>query len=246
LPLFEAMHSVIDRIFRATFPNLQTFGSMAALGRFLGGKGKRTRLMVFGDSNAYRPGNGRNCWPAMLQRKSGNRLQVINESVDGRTTQYDKGECNGLGVIEYKLSHVQPLAYVLVALGTNDIKDQYGLPDEVGVVEGVEKIVNIVTSVDDRIRPVLLTPPPLGNVTKDELAGAEDRLRSVVSGYRRLAASRKIALLDLFSILETDRDLENDGVHLNTRGRKTVANTVWDYLLHAHHCHGAPRAGEAT
>ena len=190
--------------------------------------------MVFGDSNAYRPGNGRNCWPAMLQRKSGNRLQVINESVDGRTTQYDTGECNGLAVIENKLSNARPLAYVLVALGTNDLKGQYGLPDEVGVVEGVEKIINIVTSVDDSIRPVLLTPPPLGNVTNGDLAGAKDRLETVVSGYRRLAASRKIALLDLFSILDTVKDLENDGVHLNARGRKTVANTVWDYLLRAH------------
>ena len=190
--------------------------------------------MVFGDSNAYRPGNGRNCWPAMLQRKSGYRLQVINESCDGRTTQYDTGECNGLGVIENKLSNARPLAYLLVALGTNDLKDQYSLPDEISVVEGVDKILNIVTSVDDSIRPVLMTPPPLGTVTNGDLAGAKDRLETVIPGYRRLAASRKIALLDLFSILDTAKDLENDGVHLNARGRKTVANTVWDYLLHAH------------
>ena len=77
----------------------------------------------------------------MLQRNSGNRLQVINESVDGRTTQYDTGECKGLAVIEKKISNANPIEFVLIALGTNDIKTKYGPPDAAEVVEGIDKIL---------------------------------------------------------------------------------------------------------
>ncbi|MFO7713619.1 SGNH/GDSL hydrolase family protein [Desulfosarcina sp.] len=199
--------------------------------------------MVFGDSNAYRPGNGRNCWPAMLQRNSANTLWVINESCDGRTTQFDAGVYNGQMVIEQKIRSAQPLTIVVIALGTNDLKVQYGPPDGVAVVEGVEKLLNILTSVDDCISPVLLTPPPLGDVINAGLAGAQGRLPTVVSGYRRLAASRKITLIDIYAAIDAGRDLENDGVHLNARGRKTVADAVWNRLRRGHHFQGVRREG---
>jgi lysophospholipase L1-like esterase len=186
--------------------------------------------MVFGDSNAYRPGNGRNCWPVMLQRISGNRLQVINESVDGRTTQYDTGECNGLGIIENKLSNARPLNYLLVALGTNDVKVQYGPPDAPAVVEGLDKIIRTVYKVDASIIPILVTPPPLGHVTTGDLAGAMNRIPSLVAAYRCYATTKNISLIDLYANVDAEGDLESDCVHLNPIGRKKIADIVWNHL----------------
>ena len=205
-------------------------GSLFNLGDRFGTNIDRMRLMIFGDSNAYRPENSKNSWPAMLQRKSGNTLRVINESCDGRTTQFDSGECNGLGVIENKLRNAKPLQYLLIALGTNDVKDQYGPPDAASVVEGLENIINTVHKVDASIIPILLTPPPLGHVTTGDLIGAGKRLPLLAAEYRRYAARHNIRLIDLCAAIDAKGDLEPDCVHLNPVGRKKVANIVWANL----------------
>jgi lysophospholipase L1-like esterase len=92
--------------------------------------------MVFGDSNAFRPGGGHTCWPALLEDKDSDHLNVFNESCKGRTTQYDTGERNGLGVIRDKLAAYTPLDYVIVMLGTNDVKSQYGPPRAADIADG--------------------------------------------------------------------------------------------------------------
>jgi len=79
------------------------------------------RIMVFGDSNAYRPGSKKKSWPKLLEAKDPRCLNVFNESCEGRTTGYDTGECNGLSVIAEKLTAHKPLDYVVVVLGTNDV-----------------------------------------------------------------------------------------------------------------------------
>jgi len=56
------------------------------------------RIMVFGDSNSFRPDGRKMCWPALLENKGSLHLRVFNESCDGRTTKYDNGERNGLNV----------------------------------------------------------------------------------------------------------------------------------------------------
>lgn len=188
------------------------------------------RVMVFGDSNAYRPGNGNNCWPALLQRESGNRLKVINESYDGRTTRYDTGECNGLAVIDAKLKNAQPLEIVLIALGTNDLKATYGPPDVAEVAEGIARIVTVIKALDIDTKPILITPPPLGPAATGDLAGAWNRIPPLVAQYRRYANMKNIPIIDLCSIIDADGDLEPDSVHLNLIGRKKVADIVWNNL----------------
>jgi lysophospholipase L1-like esterase len=188
------------------------------------------RVMVFGDSNAYRPGNGNNCWPALLQRESGNRLKVINESYDGRTTRYDKGERNGLAVINAKIKNAQPLKIVLVALGTNDLKAIYGPPDTAEVVEGIARIVTVIKALDIDTKPILITPPPLGRTANGDLASAWNRIPPLVAQYRHYANMKNIPIINLCSIIVANGDLEPDSVHLNLIGRKKVADIVWDNL----------------
>ena len=190
--------------------------------------------MVFGDSNAYRPGNTEDCWPSMLQHEGRNNLWVINESCDGRTTQYDTGECNGLKVVEKKIRNAWPLEYVLVALGTNDVKDKYGPPGATEVVAGIAKIITIIKTTNGGAKPILLTPPPLGNVICGELAGAQDRIPPVVAEYHRYANTQNIPIVDLYSTIYRDGDLEPDFTHLNHVGRRKVANIVCGNLRGAY------------
>lgn len=105
--------------------------------------GTLQRIMVLGDSNAFRPDGGNTSWPGLLQDKDLFCLKVLNESCDGRTTQYDTGERNALNVIEDKLAAHIPLDYVILMLGTNDVKSQYGPPSAADVASGIGRILDL-------------------------------------------------------------------------------------------------------
>ena len=188
------------------------------------------RIMVFGDSNAFRPGDGKTSWPKLLEDKDPFHLNVFNESCDGRTTRYDSGECNGLSVIGKKLTEHPPFDYVVVMLGTNDVKTKYGPQSPAEIAEGMSRILDIIENHGRGAEPILLTPPPLGNVTSGELAGAQSRIPPVGVEYRFMAMNRGIRLIDIYSILEIRTDLESDMIHLNAIGRGIVANVVWNEL----------------
>ena len=188
------------------------------------------RIMVFGDSNAYRPGSSNKSWPILLEAKDPRHLRVFNVSCDGRTTKYDIGECNGLSVIAEKLTAYKPLDYVVVMLGTNDVKNKYGPPNPTKIAEGMSRILEIIKNNADGAKPILLTPPPIGNVNSGDLAGAQPRIPSVAEEYRRLSRNRNVQLIDIHSILEVNTDLDSDMIHLNALGRKKTANVVWAYL----------------
>ena len=191
---------------------------------------KTKRIMIFGDSNAFRPGRGKNSWPKLFADKDPLHLNVFNESLDGRTTRYDIGGLNGLGVIGKKLAAHAPLDAVMVMLGTNDVKDKYGPPSPAEIADGMRRILEIIEHHGGGAIPVLLTPPPMGNVISGELTGARQRIHDVATEYRRLSVSRDVQLIDIYSILEIKKDLEADMIHLNDLGRRKVADAVSTHL----------------
>lgn len=220
--LFQRLKAVKAKAFRRGSND----SAMAVASFVLEGETPK-RIMVFGDSNAFRPGGGHTCWPALLEDKDSDHLNVFNESCDGRTTQYDTGERNGLGVIRDKLAAYTPLDYVIVMLGTNDVKSQYGPPRAADIADGIDQILDFIHMQGNGIEPILVTPSPLGNVTSGELAGAQSRIPPVAVAYRLLAMKRDLRLVDIHAILDSSTDLEPDKIHLNAAGGQRVADTVW-------------------
>jgi lysophospholipase L1-like esterase len=195
--------------------------------------GHRKRIVVFGDSNAYRPGNNKTCWPALLQKMGRRQIRVINQSCNGRTTQYDSGARNGLSIIGDTIRTHPSIDHVIVALGTNDLKKKYGPPSAKRVAMGMERILQHIISADSAIRPILMTPPRLGQVNAGELAGAQRIMPSVVDNYRLMAARLQLPMIDIHSVTDIDADLETDRIHLNAAGRAKVAKAVWSYFERA-------------
>jgi len=191
---------------------------------------RNKRIMVFGDSNAFRPDGGNTCWAALLEDRDPVHLCVFNESCDGRTTQYDTGERNGLSVIGDKLTLHAPLDYIIIMLGTNDVKSQYGPPSAADVADGIRQILDLIDAQSGGARPILMTPPLLGNVTSGDLAGTQSQISSVAVEYRLLAMNRDICLIDIHAILDSRTDLEPDKIHLNAAGRQKVDDAVWANL----------------
>lgn len=190
----------------------------------------KVRILVFGDSNAFRSDGGNTCWATLLEDKDPVNLNIVNESYDGRTTKYDTGERNGLGVIGNKLACHAPLDYVIVALGTNDAKIKYGPPDAAAVADGVSQILDFIGLYGGGAKSILMTPPPLGHVTSGDLTGAQSRISSVAVAYRSLAERLDIPLIDLHAILNNSTDLNADRIHLSAAGKQKVADAAWTTL----------------
>lgn len=188
------------------------------------------RILVFGDSNSILSEGSNGPWPKLLEDKDPLRYNIFNESCDGRTTRYDIGGRNGVSVISKKLAENAPLDYVLIMLGTNDVKRKYGPPSAAEIVDGMRNIIDLVETHGYGARPILLTPPPLGSEIIGELANAKHRISPVVDEYRLLVVNRNIRLIDVFSILEINTDFENDMVHLNAFGRQKIAEAVLSEL----------------
>ena len=188
------------------------------------------RIMVFGDSNSFRPDGDKTCWPALLADKAPGHSTVFNESCDGRTTRYDSGEFNGLNVIASKLTALAPLDYVVVMLGTNDVKTKYGPPSATEIAYGVRSILDVINTQGRGAKAILVMPPPLGNVTSGELAGARWRIPPVVAESRLLAINSDVPLVDVNAVIDSNTDLDPDKMHLNLTGRQKVADTIWASL----------------
>jgi lysophospholipase L1-like esterase len=99
----------------------------------------KTRILVYGDSNTWGSGafGGRyemkRQWPNILQRLLGDNYEVIQEGVCGRIAGNHNTEepyKNGRIGFEIAMHAHMPVDCVVVALGTNDIKDKYDLSAE--------------------------------------------------------------------------------------------------------------------
>jgi lysophospholipase L1-like esterase len=232
LGLFQRLGQRLSAALKARVSRHRKDSSVPAASLLSDGEAPK-RIMVFGDSNSFRPDGGHRCWPALLEDKAPPHLHIFNESCDGRTTRYDTAERNGLDAIRSKLTAHAPLDYVITMLGTNDLKGKYGPPSAADVADGMGRILDVIDAHSGGAEVILVTPPPLGNVTSGDLAGAGSRISAVAAEYRSLAMARDIRLIDIYAILNSSTDLGPDKIHLNARGRHKVADAVWTNLTAA-------------
>lgn len=189
------------------------------------------KLLVFGDSNSNRPEGGENTWPGLLKDIGGEGLEVINDSLDGRTVLTDIGDLNGLNDFLAHMTLHLPLDYVLFMLGTNDVKLQYGPPKEEDISRGLKKMVGMVAENGAGAIPLLLTPPPMGKIRGGDFHYAEKRIKRLARRYRKLSKELGIGLIDVHKELACHQDLQADMIHLNNSGRRKVAEMVWRFVF---------------
>ncbi|MCA9879478.1 MAG: SGNH/GDSL hydrolase family protein, partial [Thermomicrobiales bacterium] len=180
----------------------------------------------YGDSNTwgYDPETGNRFppsvrWTGVLARELGDGYRVIEEGLNGRTTRWDdplEPGRNGLTYLGPCLASHAPLDMVLIMLGTNDLKQRFGLnaSDIAQSAAGLAEIARRVTqTVDGRPAPVLLiAPPAVTTLTAlDQMfAGAEEKSRLFSRYYRQAAAWQGVRFFDAGAVIVSS-DL--DGIH---------------------------------
>ncbi len=204
------------------------------------------RILAFGDSNTWGriPGDDNNArylanvrWTGRLQALLGTSFEVIEEGLNGRTTNFDspnKAGKNGRAYLFACLETHKPLDLIILALGTNDLKAKYGLTaGQVG--EGLHACVKAILA-EGRNRsgkvPAVIILSPVVVIEKQRLRfgkpeidflGALEKSKALAGIYQGIAAENGFGFVDLAQIAVAS---EVDGVHLEAEEHNKIAECL--------------------
>ncbi len=216
-------------------------------------KNKQRTILCYGDSNTWGliaesadyetmtikryPRSVR--WPGLLQTLMGDRYYVVEEGLNGRTTNLDyhvQPDRNGKTYLPACLYSHAPIDLVVILLGGNDLKSYFNRSAD-DICQGILDLIDLIQSTtygpNMKEAPKILIvsqPIPLviceefrdynGNlVFKDAIRRAELMVRL----YSKLSREKDCFFLDISSDV---RPTDIDGMHLDENGHKKLALLV--------------------
>jgi lysophospholipase L1-like esterase len=208
------------------------------------------RVLCFGDSNTHGasddPEHGRLGpdvrWTGRLQRLLGDGYDVVEEGLNGRTTDVDyvdRPHCNGRTYFPAALMSHQPLDVVVVMLGSNDFKTCFARSAATiaNALRGyVDDVAAYVTDRRGRTPALLLLSPiqlddsvtayvdPTGNGFD---ARSLEASRGLAAEVRRVAQEHGVLFADAASVARAG----GDGLHLTVDSHAPLARLVADNVI---------------
>ena len=222
-----------------------------------------TRILVFGDSNSWGwvprddedptvryPAAVR--WPDRMAAEltcRGRGVEFVVDAVSGRTTDLDDPDTaaicppldgrafNGALALPAVIAAHMPLDWVVIMLGTNDVKAAFARDARtvahalVGLGILAERCTGVVTAYPPP-KALLVAPPPLGllsAVVAEEYAGGPDISRAIGPMVLALATAAGLMALDAGEAVPAIRGV--DGVHFTPEDHAALATIIASSLL---------------
>lgn len=192
------------------------------------------RILCFGDSNTW----GYDCvgvrrfgeeerWTGILQNKLGAEYKIIEEGLCGRTTVFEDPLMPGRNGIKYfepmVCSHF-PVDFVIMMLGTNDMKGIFGA-GSADSANGAHRLIlrwkELLQSEQQKECPFLLVSPIRIHAAKDGnfmygfSARSEEESEKFTQDFKMIADRHQCLFVDAAKIVEPSVE---DGVHLDKEG----------------------------
>ncbi|SET31056.1 GNAT family N-acetyltransferase [[Clostridium] polysaccharolyticum] len=204
-------------------------------------------VVCYGDSNTYgyNPVNGLRYpkeirWTGRLQELLGENYNVIEEGCNGRTTMFEDATDPwkaGLPYIKPCLNTHKPVDIVIMMLGSNDLKKQYGAAIE-RIAEGAENCVKEIldfAKTKQVIRPeiILVAPPIIGDgiVTSDFSCNFDEtaivRSRQFKLFYKEIAERYDCAFISAADYVKSS---EVDSLHLMPEEHEKFAKGLAQFI----------------
>ena len=201
------------------------------------------RILCFGDSNTwgYIPGVRKRYapeirWPGVAQRILGDQYLLIEEGLNGRTTVYDnpcKPWERGIDMLPGLLVSHNPLDLVIIMLGTNDVKEFFGMPPYIiarGAGRIIEKIQQGTYGPDGGVPEILLVAPLKLNpsvmdgwIAGEFGASSVEKDARLAENYAQIAKDLGVHFMNAAEYVTAD---EGDGVHMNEEGHAVMAEKM--------------------
>lgn len=204
-------------------------------------------VLCYGDSNThgFDPVTGGRYersvrWPGRLQELLGEDYYVVEEGCNGRTTIFDDPEDawkNGLTYLTPCLSSHKPLDYLIIMLGTNDLKQYYHASAE-DIAAGAEKLVEITKAYFIHksmaiprillVSPIEVGPDILNSGHHSFELDAIDRSKAFPALYEAVAKKQGCLFLNAAAYC---RPSGQDSLHLMPEEHEKLAQAVCRVLM---------------
>jgi lysophospholipase L1-like esterase len=177
-------------------------------------------------------------WPGILQKEVGNNCRVVEEAINGRTTNLDDPDRpykNGLSLLHPAIEAHYPIDILIFMLGTNDTKIQFNRnANEIG--EGMRQLIRVVKSSNkgfngEAPKVLIIAPQPIINVPN---LSPTRNVDSVKNSEQLKGVYEKVAKEELCEFLDASRFVKSsllDGVHLDEEGQKTLGKAVAEVVI---------------
>lgn len=198
-------------------------------------------ILCFGDSNTWgcNPEDGsqfdRNTrWPCILQKELGDSFHVVEEGLCGRTTVWDdpiEGDKNGLKQFVPIIKSHEPLDYVIVMLGTNDLKNRFSV-SALDVANSAGTLVKTARAcsypLTGHVPEILvICPPPFAALEatdfKEMFLGGEEKSHRLADAFAVVADQCNFQWLDAGEVISSS---SIDGIHFEATEHKKLGKAV--------------------
>jgi len=210
------------------------------------------RIVAYGDSLTYgwipnpNPPSERygpeERWPGVLQKELGSNFQVIEEGLDGRTTDaMDPGspiggaQFDGSAYLQACLASHLPIDLVIIMLGSNDLKFVFNRTP-LRIAMGAARLIDLVNTLNGGVgtsyqnpKVLLICPPALdakierGPVFAEMFRGGLEKSKQLPPLYQAVAKMGGADFLNAGSIISTDGV---DGLHLTSQSEQKLGAAV--------------------
>ncbi|MFI5322887.1 MAG: SGNH/GDSL hydrolase family protein [Thermodesulfobacteriota bacterium] len=196
-----------------------------------------------GDHWSYNPKDGtrfafEDRWPGILQTELGNSYRVMEESVPGRTTNWDSpflSDRNGRKALPLVLDSHMPVDLFILMLGTNDLWKSFGFTAS----DIAASCMSIIWTVQKAMAGpgfgvpeiLLIAPQPLGALSpfmKLYFEGRAPVSRQLAREYKNSSQLTGCHFLDASKYVKSSRI---DGVHLDAPEQRKFAMGVKKSVL---------------
>jgi lysophospholipase L1-like esterase len=205
-------------------------------------------ILCFGDSNTHgtKPmqdmaGSGRfdreTRWPCVVQREFGAAVTVIEEGHPGRTTVHDDAvegvHKNGSAALPILLESHQPIDFVVIMLGTNDLKARFCVTAweiALGITSLVRQVqISGFGPGGAAPKVLLVAPPPIleQGFAAEVFAGGAAKSAQFAARFAEVAVQTNCHFFDAGRVVTTD---PLDGIHLNAGSHRTLGMAIAEQL----------------
>jgi lysophospholipase L1-like esterase len=196
-------------------------------------------IICYGDSNTW--GNVPDSdlryprsvrWPSVLQKLLDENYEVISEGLCGRSLKSEiaKPEKNGITyILPCVLSH-DPIDWITIMLGTNDVKDKYKLSAE-DIADNLKETISIIKNADidslDKLKILIICPP---EIIPSEQHGVDENFKEGIENFKKLPDLYKKVASETGSYFLNANDYikssKIDGYHLDADAHLKLAEVV--------------------